>query len=176
VSTHYQRIMRYSGLGAGLTTAAYTVGASMAMSDGNGFGIEIPRPLNTLALVAIVCGTIVSGAAWVVDRHSPIAAERDMRPVIEDVLRREFDRQALLFTATICNAITADLEAKMRVVAKDAGRYTIAGVREAITADLTEITRSIYRRGQVTGAVIQAESSGKAVVKPIRQWRTSEGD
>jgi hypothetical protein len=82
-----------------------------------------------------------------------------------------------LVVATVAEAVAKRVEPALHTVATGAANRTAAVLREAVTADITEIVNGVYRRGQVSGAIMHSQATGKPPLRPVRQWvSTSEGD
>lgn len=162
-TTTYRIVKRGCGTCAVASTVCYTIASSMALSDGHGVGVEIPAPINTLSIMAIVCTTIISVAAWLIERSNRTSAERDIRPVIRDEIERAIADTMPLLVATVAESLDRRIVPQMREVAHEAGKHSAVRFRDMVTQDLREIVNDAHRRALVTGQRLQATASGEAI-------------
>jgi hypothetical protein len=187
----YKNVMLGSAVTGGAVAAVYFTASAAAYSEGD--GRQIAPPVNTFSIILIVCCAVIAGGAWLFRRGHADAAERHLRPVVRVevkqlltdslplVVRNEVE-QALadslpLVVATVAEAVAKRIDPALHTVATGAANRTAAVLREAVTADITDIVNGVYRRGQVAGAILHSQTTGRPPLHPVRQWvSTSEGD
>lgn len=187
----YRTVMRGSGITAAMATAAWAVAAGMSLSDGPG-GIEVPRWTSTAGVMVIVCGTVIGAGAWIVETSHRIAAEKNIRTVVREELDRALADAMPLLVATIVEAVTRTaaeaagrfgnrVDGQLHRVAVLAAHQTAARVREAHTADLTEVCAGLHRKTLIAGMQLQADATGeeigKTALRSVKTYvSTSRGD
>jgi hypothetical protein len=178
VSDVYKRVMTGSAVSGGITATGYIIATSMASADGAEGGIEVPSAISTRCIMLIVCFTIIAGGAWLIRRGHRDAAEEKIRPVIREEVDRALTETMPLLVATVVEALDRRVTEHMHEVAVAAGRRTVAGVRDAVTADLTQIAADIHRRAMITGALADRAAAGRSGLRsvPHHYVSTSEGD
>lgn len=171
----YRAVLRGSGTVSAMAAAAWAVAAGMSLSDGPG-GIEVPRWTSTAGVMVIVCGTIISGSAWIVERGNRIAAEKHVRPLVRQELDRALAEMMPLFVATVVEAVerravavgeafSERIDGQVRDIATMTAKHTVARIREAGIDDLTEICSDLHRKAVVAGMALQAAAAGEAIGK-----------
>lgn len=158
----YRAVMRGSGITAVVVGGCYLAGTAMAVSDGDGVGVEIPTHINTVAIMVIVCTAIISGVAWLTDRGHRVAAEERIRPVVRDEIERAIADTMPLLVATVAETLDRRIMPQMHEVAVAAGRQSAIRLRDMVTTDLREIVGDAHRRAIVTGQVMQVNASASA--------------
>lgn len=188
----FTTIKRGCGITAAIATGCYIIALTMALSDGQGQGVEIPRPLDVLTIMLIVCSTVLAGAARIAELASRISAEQYIRPIVRYELDRAFAENLPLLVATVIDAadqraarvagqVGERLDGALHDIAALAAKQTAARLREAQTADLTEICTDLHRKTLVAGMQLQANASGEQIGKnALRSVKTymptSQGD
>lgn len=148
---------------AAVSTGCYSIAHVMAVSDGAGVGVEIPRPLDVLSIMLIICSTVLGGVAWLVEQGIRIGAEEHIRPVVRDELARALDEQLPVAVASVVERLDQRLVPQMHGVAELAGRQSAVRLREMVTQDLREILGDYHRRALITGQIMQANATGSAI-------------
>lgn len=172
----YKYVMTGCAVVGGLTAAAYASASTSAYADGVGTGLEIAPPANILSIIFITCCTIIAGGAWLVRRGHADATTRHIRPAVRAEVDQALADAMPLLVATLSESVARRIEPSLHTVATGAANRTAAVLREAVTADITEIVNGVYRRGQVSGAILQSQATGKPLLTPVRRLSTPEGD
>lgn len=171
-----------------IVTTAYVVATVATFSDGIGVGLEIPHAINSMCIAAVCCTTTISGCAWFARQGHMRAAEVHIRPVVRQELDKAFTDHMPLFAATVAEAaqrrvdtITERFDAQIQAIALLAAKQTAARIREAHTADLTEICQDLHRKTVIAGMQLQAnatgEEIGKSALRSVKTYvSTSMGD
>lgn len=137
----YKTVMRGSGIVSAMAATGWLVAAAISLSDGEG-GIEVPRWLSSAGVMIIVCGTIIAGGAWIVERGHCIAAEQHIRPLVRAELNRALAEAMPLLVATITESIDRRIVPQMREILDDA-----------------------HLKAVVTGQIAQLNATGEAIGK-----------
>lgn len=175
MSNVYKRVMYGSGITAAMAATGWLVAAAISLSDGTG-GIEVPRWLSTAGVMVIVCGAVLAGGGWLVDRSGRDVAERHIRPLIQQELDRAFEENMPLFVATVVEAFerravavgeafSERVDGQVRDIATLTAKQTVARIREVGIDDLTEICTDLHRKAVVAGMALQAAAAGEAIGK-----------
>lgn len=188
----FTKVKRGCGIASVVVTGGYIIALIMAISDGAGVGVEIPRPLDVLSIMTIVCTTVTAAGAWLAEQSSRISAEQYVRPIVRHELDKAFAEAMPLFVATVTEAVnhraytaaemlTERLGGQLHAVAAQAARQTAARMREAHTADLSEICSELHQKTLIAGQIMQAnatgEELGKRALRSIKTYvGTSQGD
>lgn len=163
MASNYTHVTRGAGTTAGITAASYIIASSMALSDGIDAGVEVPRFIGTIAVMVIVCCTILSGVAWIVDRSHRYSADRHIRPLVRDELDKAITAAMPLVVASVVESLDRRLVPQMHDVAVAAGRHSAVVLRDCVTQDLREIAGDLHRRAVITGQTMQANATGEAL-------------
>jgi len=172
----YKRVMVGSAAIGGLTGAFYLTASTLAYLDGVGAGIEIAPPAIGLTLIVIVCSTVTAGGAWLIRRGHADAADRHIRPAVRAELDDAIAENMPLLVAATAEAVAKRIEPALHTIATGASNRTAAVLREAVTADITDIINGVYRRGQIAGAILQSQTTSGRPLRPVRQMGPTEGD
>lgn len=159
----YRVVKRGSGTAAVVVTACYTVAMSLALIDGRGVGLEIPPPISTLAVMAIVCTTIIGAGAWLSERANRQAAEDHIRPVVRDEIERAIADSMPLLVATVVESLDHRIVPQMHDIAVAAGKQTAVRLHEMVTQDIRDIVNDAHRKALVVGQAMQATAAGEAI-------------
>lgn len=159
----FQVVKRGSGTTAVVSTACYTVAMSLALVDGRGVGLEIPPPISTLAVMAIICTTVIAGVAWLVEHGHRLAVEQQLRPAVRDEVERALGDAMPLLVASVVESLDRAIVPQMHDVAVAAGKQSAVRFHEMVTTDLREIINDAHRRALVVGQRMQATAAGEAI-------------
>lgn len=159
----YRRVMIGNAALGGVTFTGYAIASTMAVSDGIGIGVEVPRPVGVFAVLTIACSVILAGGAWIARRAAATAAREDVQPVVHDEIGQAFADAMPLFVATVVESLERRIAGHAKEVAVAAGRHSAVLLHELITQDIGEILRDAHRKALVTGQVMQVNASGAAI-------------
>jgi hypothetical protein len=159
----FRIVKRGCGTAAVTITVGYTIAMSLALGDGQGVGLEIPPPISTLGVMAIVCTTIIGAGAWLAERANRHAAEECIRPVVRAEIERALADTMPLFVATVVESLDRRIVPQMHDVAVSAGKQSAVRLRDMVTCDLREIVNDAHRRTLVVGQRMQATAAGEAI-------------
>lgn len=165
-----------ASVGVALVYLAFVV---MALSDGVGAGVEIPREVNLVSIAVILIGAILAGGAWTVDRSARQSAVRDIQPLVRVEVRGEvnavLDERLAELAKAIAVEVAAVLEPGLKRIVDTIGARNVAGFREVVTRDLTDLVEGAIGRAHRAGMVNQAMMSSRTV-RPIRSTTLSSAD
>lgn len=161
LSKSYKLVMKGC---AGLSAAVgliYLVVASIAIGDGIGVGIEIPREINIISCTLVVLGGTVAGEAWFASRAARESASRDIRPVVHDEVEQTITRLVPEMTSVIAG----------RVAARNG-----ALIREIIASELAEVVDAAVQRAHRSGMILQAQHTGALGTAKVVRMRINSDD
>jgi hypothetical protein len=134
-----------SGILSAMAATGWMVAAAISLSDGVG-GIEVPRWLSTAGVMVIVCGTIISGGAWLVEDAQSRAVERHIRPMVRAEVDRAFAGFMPLLVATITESVDRRIMPQVRDLIEDAHRRAVvAGMTAQLNATGEQIGKVALR-------------------------------
>jgi hypothetical protein len=110
VSRTYRLIMGGCAFISGAVALAYIAVTAIALGDGIGRGIEIPKEVNILACIIIVLTGTIAAEAWLSHR----AARENLRPLIRDEVERVSARNSAIIRNIIATEFAEVVEAAIK--------------------------------------------------------------
>lgn len=180
MSRSYKTVMVWSAITAIVLASIYCASVVIALGDGIGVGLEIPRGLNSVAAVAVLAPAIIASTAWIVDRSARQSALRDIRPLvrveIHNALALALDERRVDFARAVSTELAAVLEPGMKRMVEAVGAKSAAHFRQVVTCDLTDVIEQAIGRAHRAGMVNQAQLAGGTVRQFRSATRTSADD
>lgn len=141
MSKGYRFFMLGCGAAALTVGSTYAVVVAIALGDGIGQGVEVPREISMVSVSLFLIASILSGGAWLVDRSAKDSARRDLGPALESTVER----------------IAPELAS---VVSIQVASRTAAALREVTTGEIAEMIDAGLKRAFRSGAIFQAQAEG----------------
>lgn len=102
--------MRGCAFVAGAVALMYVTVAIIAIGDGIGIGVELPKELHILSCIVIVLTGSISAEAWLANR----AARENLRPLIREEVERVSARNSAIIRQIIATEFAEVVEAAIK--------------------------------------------------------------
>lgn len=162
----YKIVKRVTATLALVNVALHLFALWLAMADGNQSGFEIPGEIATAWSMFGGVLVLLAVGAWIVEHATEDTARRIIVPAVEAAVREALEAQTPAIARGVAEVVTGGLDMKLQHVANKASDRTVASMRAAITADITEIVEAGLKRAQRYGMTRQATAqanNGKVV-------------
>lgn len=168
----YKIIVRLSGATAAVVAVAYITMVAASGADGPA-GLEVSARAGAIAVSVAVLGALIAVAGWLIRTENRASAQRDVRPVVEQVVAAELKASGERIAAEVCLAVAGALDQRLHKVAdQTAGRShdnlveVMREMAEDLRAQIQIGMARVHTQGMLDEAAL-SRAGGK--VSPIRR-------